>query len=141
MEMNLILEYFFLTIVFFTLLYVGTKQKKTKGIIAVNDLRHLCKSEVEKKIYDGLQKRGVYVSPSIKFGYCTIPMALEPYKIAIFTYPHSKVALLKRLKLKQHELYLRSFGWKVLKFPQETIQKDVNEALNKITIQVKIRNV
>ena len=137
----ILLEYFFLPIVLLTLFYVGAKQNNSNGIIAVRNLRHLCKSEIDKRIYDELHKRGVYASPSVKYGYSTIPIALEPYKIAIFTYPQSKMALLKRLNLKHHELYLRSFGWKVLKVPQETFQKDVDAALKQVFIQVKINNV
>lgn len=135
----LIVEYFLLTLFFLTLIFISNKQSRSNKLLAVKNLRHLCKTEIEMKMYDELQKRGIYVSPEVKCGYCTIPIAIEPYKIAIFTYPSKKSKIFWQLRLKHTQFYLRSFGWKVIKFPKETVQNDFDVVLKKILNKVNIK--
>lgn len=137
----LILEYVFLTLIFLTLYYVGLTQKRKKGIIAVKDLRHLCKTDFEKKLYDGLIQKGIYVSPYVRQGYCSIPIALEQFKIAILFFPKRRSALFRRLLIKQKELYLRTSGWKVVKISDEMLRNNFDEALQVIIFHEKVKKI
>lgn len=105
----------------------------------MQDLRHMCNSDTDKILYDGLMRQGIYVRPSLQTGICSIPIALEQYQIAIFSYPARKTAILKRFLLKYKELYLRSAGWKVLEFTQETIQSDFDKVIQTVLSQKKVR--
>lgn len=136
-----IIEYFFLTFVFFTLFYIGSKQRKTHGIIPVRDLRHKCKTDAEVKLYDELTKQGLYVSPALQCGSCTIPIALEPFKIAVFPYQAKRIVSIKRLLLKHKELYVKSLGWKVIKISHEKLQGDLDEVIQEVNKQIKFKKV
>lgn len=136
-----IIEILFLTILLFTLYYLGAKEKRKKEIILVKNLRHMCNTDIERKLYDGLIEQGIYVSPSVRLGSCSIPIALEQFKIAIFSKPKQKTTLTKQLTFKCKELYLRSTGWKVLVFSQETWQTDFEKIIEKIVaLEVVQRN-
>ncbi|MCT8137468.1 DUF559 domain-containing protein [Anaerobacillus sp. CMMVII] len=137
----IVLEYLFLTIIFITLYYVGINQKRKKRIIPVKDLRHKCTCEVERLLYDGLIKHGVYVTPAVQLGVCSIPLALEQYKVAIFFYPKQPTAILRRLIVKHKELYLRSTGWKVLKFSNEAIQANFDGVIQMVLNTEKIKKI
>ncbi|QOY33985.1 hypothetical protein AWH56_014665 [Anaerobacillus isosaccharinicus] len=137
----LIFEYLFLTMIFLTLYFVGFRQNRKKGIIPVKDLRHLCTTDDEKRLYDGLINHGVYATPSVKLGACSIPIALEQFNVAIFLYPKRRSAILSRLIIKQKELYLRSTGWKVFKFSDDAIKNNLEFVVQVVMNNTKIKKI
>jgi hypothetical protein len=137
----IIIEYVFLAILFLTLVIVGLSQKRMAAIVAVKNLRHMCKSEEERMLYDGLINQGIYVTPSIQFGFCTIPIALEQFKIAIFLYPKRRTAVFKHLRLRHKEFYLRSIGWKVFKFSEDAIKHNLDYTIHAVVKDEKLKKV
>jgi hypothetical protein len=138
---SIIIEYLFLGILFLTLIIVGLRQKRLSAIVPVNNLRHMCKSEEERMLYDGIINQGIYVTPSIQVGFCTIPIALEQFKIAIFLYPKRRTAVFKYLQLRHKEFYLRSIGWKVFKFSEEAVQHHLDYTIHVVVKDEKLKKV
>ena len=137
----LVLEYLILTILFLTLYLVGLKQRRKRSIVPVNDLRYMCRTDIERMLYDGLINKGIYVTPSVRLGVYSIPLALEQFKVAIFFYPKRRTALLKRFMIKHKELYLRSTGWRVHKFSDESIQTNLEAVVQTIISNDKIKKI
>ena len=137
----IISEYLFLTMIFLTLYFIGFKQKRKKGIVPVKDLRHLCTSDGEKRLYDGLINQGIYPTPAIKLGFCSIPIALEQFNVAIFLYPTHRTAILPRFIIKQKELYLRSTGWKVFKFTDDAVTNSLESVVQVVMNNTKIKKI
>ncbi len=126
-------EYLIVTMIFMTLYYTGLEQQRRTKLVPVKNLRHLCKTELERNLYDALITQGLYARPAVKFGFISIPLALEQYKVAIFLYSQQKSTFIRRFFTKHKELYLRSIGWKVLKFSNEPLHQNIESVKNSIS--------
>ncbi|PYZ97305.1 hypothetical protein CR205_01500 [Alteribacter lacisalsi] len=90
-------------------LYLATRGKKEshpRFTIVRKDLQQI-DSEEDQAIYNMLTANGYYVSSRIQSGSVIIPLALEPYRIALLT---GSVNPVNRVLLK---FYLKNSGWKV----------------------------
>ncbi len=140
--MNFIMiEYTVLALIFITLCYVGVIQSNKRKFITVKNLRHKCKSELERMLYDNLINNEIYVSPNLRLGYLSIPLALEPYKIAILLYPESRSDLVKMLVWKHKELYLRMTGWQVMILREQEVSSDPHVAIQTIIGHKKVKKI
>ncbi|RXI98461.1 hypothetical protein DS745_19235 [Anaerobacillus alkaliphilus] len=134
-------EYGVLAIIFNTLYLLGIKQSKKRKFLTVKNLRYRCNTDHERNLYDQLLKSGIYVSPNIRLGYLSIPLALEQYKIAILIYPKTSSAFVRYLGLKHKELYLRSTGWNVMKLSEDAILTNLQTAIKAIISHEKIKKI
>ncbi len=125
--MKVIIQALFLSIFFtVTLYYLLAHQKKLCKLTLVKDLRNQCKCDY-LTIYDQLLRIGIYVSPSIQCGRYLIPLALEPYQLAILDDPSKfKNNFIKRFQLKFRSLYIRSKGWKILYVKDTNLDQVIN---------------
>lgn len=95
--------------------------------------RHLLPTD-ERKVYDYLTNEGYYVSCRFKYGNVVIPLALIPFRYAI--YP--KGNLLKCLVI---QFYLSMMGWKVIFIPAKNKETETtgafDEELKKIVLMLE----
>lgn len=134
-----LVQSFLLTMTFcFILFYLLIKANKSNRLTVVKDLRHKCCSEELLSIYDALMNMGIYVSPSHQCGHYFIPLALEPYNIAIFPYPaKNKANFLGRIFFKLKYIYFKVRGWRILYIEEESLQTNLDVVINTIVDQVK----
>ncbi|PYZ93671.1 hypothetical protein CR194_10965 [Salipaludibacillus keqinensis] len=94
-----------------------TTVKKYESRLLPSDLRYL---------YDALTSRGYYVSCEIKEKRSDIPLALEPFRIALI--PRDK-GIIKNTWL---TVYLNMKGWKTILFSSPSSEKQLDEIIAEI---------
>ena len=100
-----------------------------------------CESPMERKLFNGLRSRDYFVTTQYNVGRYRLDMAILNLKIAIeadgkayHSSPKQKAHDRKRDK------YLRSQGWKVLRFSGSQIHNNLNNVLNRIDKEVNLRS-
>ncbi|TMW71626.1 hypothetical protein [Alteribacter natronophilus] len=91
-------------------LYLATRKGSTPApkFTIVKNERDRLDSEDDRALYDSLTRNGYYVSCRVHSGSAVIPLALEPYRIAVLP---SSAGSYRRVFMKY---YLRKSGWKVV---------------------------
>ncbi|WP_035186503.1 hypothetical protein [Alteribacter aurantiacus] len=114
-----------LSIVAVVTLYVASRKKPQSRprLITVKSERAILQSAVEQQLYDGLTLKGFYVSCHIPCGNTRIPLALEPYRIAVIP---PDISPLRQLFLTQ---YIRSCGWKVVTLKSTNIEAGIKQIM------------
>lgn len=135
----LVIEYIVLTLLFLTLLFVGNHTSRRSKLVVVHSLRHKCTTDWEEHLFDQLTRKGFYVTPAVPCRLTTIPIALLPYKVAIFSFSKKRWSFLQRIVTKQKILYVRSNGWTVFTFPEEKLKGSTQEVVDEIVSQLKVR--
>ncbi|MBF0706785.1 DUF559 domain-containing protein (plasmid) [Alkalihalobacillus hwajinpoensis] len=92
-----------------------------------------CESPIERRLYDALVFNDYYVETQYTVGKYRIDLAIPPLKLAIecdgkeyHSFPHQKE------NDRRKDKYLRSEGWKVLRFTGRQINRNINAVLFKI---------
>lgn len=131
-----IIQALLLTIVFIVILYHLLSQEKKPYTLTIvkKNIREQCKLEY-LPIYDQLSTIGLYVSPSIQCGRYLIPLALEPYHLAILDRPATieNGQFKKKVQYKFKSLYIRSKGWKILYVDEQKKDLSIKTILDYIT--------
>lgn len=91
--------------------------------VRTNDRKLL--SENERKVFDLLTGEGYYVSCKVPFGIAVLPIALIPFRCAV--YPRKNV-----IQVAVISIYLSLKGWKVFFLTEKKGQKDILETVGKI---------
>ena len=93
----------------------------------------LCESPIERRLYYALLREGYLVVPQVRCGSYRIDLALPAFNIAIEC---DGKAYHSSPKQKAHDrrknAYLKSNGWRVLRFSGSRINRKLNEVLAKI---------
>ena len=101
-----------------------------------------CESPIERRMLKSLWMNGYNPLAQYKVGYYRLDFALLRYKIAIecdgkqwHSSPKQKAHDRKR------DAYLRSRGWKVLRFSGSSINSDMSKVIKRIDKAVSLRDV
>lgn len=85
-----------------------------------------CQSTIESRLFNALWNRGHYIKTQYKIGKYRLDMAIPDLKLAIEAdgefWHYSTPEQIE--KDKKRDAYLRSLGWKTLRFPGKRIKKD-----------------
>lgn len=104
---------------------------------ATDQNRDKCESPIERRLYDTLRNNGYVVTTQVQEGPYRIDIALRGAKIAIEcdgkAY-HSSPS--QKAHDRKKDAYLRTQGWKVLRFPGSRIYKDPKGIIKRIDKEV-----
>ncbi|MBM7096547.1 hypothetical protein JSY36_12400 [Bacillus sp. H-16] len=123
------MEFFLLFLVALITLYVTShsKSEHRPRLTTVKSERFRLQSPLEQQLYDALTLKGFYVSCHIQCGSTKVPLALEPYRIAVLP------PCLSRIKQAFLTQYIRSFGWKVVALRTENIEEAIEHVISGVS--------
>ena len=122
----------------FWIIYLYVNHEKNKVYVNTDTQKEKCESPIEHRLYNALRNSGYHPTTQVKVGRYRIDIAFPTHKLAIecdgrnfHSTPNAKA------RDKRRDAYLRSQGWKVLRFSGSRIHRDMKWILRRIDVELK----
>lgn len=124
------------------IIYLFVKHEKNKVYIKTDTEKEKCESPIEHRLYNALRHNGYYPSTQVRVGKYRLDLAFEHQKLAIEcdgrAYHSSP---LQKAHDRRKDAYLKSQGWKVLRFSGSRIHRDMKGILRRIDEELSKRQL
>lgn len=141
-KLVVILGYFIALLFIAWIIYLFVKHEKNKTYINSDTEKLKCESYIEHRLYNALKNNGYNPSTQVKVGRYRIDIAFETAKLAIEAdgkaYHSSPTA---KARDRRRNAFLKSHGWKVLRFSGSRIHRDIKGILIQIDQELRKRQL
>ena len=128
----------FIFMFFCWIIYLFINHEKNKVYVKTDIQKEKCESPIEHRLYSVLKSNGYHPTTQVKVGRYRIDLAFENQKLAIecdgkpyHSSPNAKA------RDKRKDAYLRSQGWKILRFSGTRILLDIKGILQRIENELR----
>ena len=124
------------------IIYLYVNHEKNKVYVNTDTQKEKCESPIEHRLYSVLKSNGYHPTTQVKVGRYRIDIAFSTHKLAIecdgrnfHSSPNAKA------RDKRKDAYLRSQGWKTLRFSGSRIHRDMKGILQRIDNELRKRQI